>query len=86
MPACAIRYRLDGSGPVTYLVDCDGSYHLYTRGTLGEPLSAGQIAALRAGRRWVPAVGELVVGRPATDRFPLPMIPTSAVGEVASVS
>ena len=61
MPDCAIRYRLDGPGPATYLVECDGMYHLFTRGTLGAALPAYRLPLLVNSRaqHWVPATGDI---------------------------
>ena len=62
MSTCAIRYRLDGPGPAAFIVECDGDYHLYTRGSLGAALPAHSLTAMIAasGYRWVPASGELI--------------------------
>ena len=59
MTACAIRYRLDGPGPATYLVDCDGQLRVYARGVLGGVMPASRLLAVLADRgcRWVPAYG-----------------------------
>jgi len=63
MPACAIRYRLDGSGPATYLVDCDGELRVYARGVLGGSMPRPRVSALLAepGSRWVPATGDVLL-------------------------
>ena len=59
MTACAIRYRLDGSGPAAFLVDCDGELRVYARGVLGAALPGDRLLALLAdrGSRWLPASG-----------------------------
>ena len=59
--ACSIRYRLDAAGPAVYVVECDGRYHFYSRGALGNPLPVDELPALLAGRggRWLPAMGDL---------------------------
>lgn len=59
--ACAIRYRLDGSGPAAFLVDCDGEMRVYARGGLGGVMPRGRLLALLAERgcRWVPASGTI---------------------------
>ncbi|MDP9472899.1 MAG: hypothetical protein M3Q71_19935 [Chloroflexota bacterium] len=64
MPACAIRYRLDGPGPATYLVECEGMYHLFTRGGLGAALPAHRLPLLLDSRaqHWVPATGDISLG------------------------
>jgi len=63
MTACAIRYRLDGSGPATFLVDCGGQLRIFTRGTLGGIVPRGQLLALLAesGCRWVSGHGTLEI-------------------------
>ena len=77
MPACAIRYRLDGPGPAAFLVDCDGQYHVYARGTLGGALPANRLLALLADRgcRWVPASGEIALDLPVGVPTPRPGAP-----------
>ncbi len=63
MTACAIRYRLDGSGPATFLVDCGGQLRIFTRGTLGGIVPRGQLLALLAesGCRWVSGQGTVEI-------------------------
>lgn len=63
MTACAIRYRLDGPGPATFLVDCDGVLRVYARGVLGGVMPAGRVLATVADRgcRWVPASGRVLL-------------------------
>ena len=67
MTACAIRYRLDGPGPATYLVDCEGQLRVYARGTLGGVMPASRLLAVLADRgcRWVPASGSVELAEPA---------------------
>lgn len=67
MTACAIRYRLDGPGPATFLVDCDGVLRVYTRGELGGVMPAGRVLATVADRgcRWVPASGRVLLDEEA---------------------
>jgi hypothetical protein len=72
---CAIRYRLDGPGPAAFIVECDGRYHLYTRGSLGAALPDYSLTAMLAARgyRWVPATGDLILDqRRATGRHDAP--------------
>jgi hypothetical protein len=83
----AIRYRLDGPGPAAFIVECDGRYHLYTRGALGAALPDYSLTAMLGARgyRWVPASGDLIMEprRPAPRaEFPLPLVPTSIAGDV----
>ena len=91
MSTCAIRYRLDGPGPAAFIVECDGRYHLYTRGALGAALPVNSLTAMLGARgyRWVPASGDLIMEprRPAPRaEFALPLVPTSigrdATGDV----
>jgi hypothetical protein len=65
MTACAIRYRLDGPGPATFLVDCDGELRVYARGVLGGVMPASRVLATLADRgcRWVPASGQVLLDR-----------------------
>ncbi len=65
MADCTIRYRLDGSGPVAYVVECAGRFHIYARGALGSAVSSDQLQALLAvrGGRWVPATGDISLER-----------------------
>lgn len=74
MPACAIRYRLDGPGPATYLVECDGMFHLFTRGALGAALPAYRLPLLLDSRaqHWVPATGDLRLEDQAGAMAPIP--------------
>jgi hypothetical protein len=90
MPACAIRYRLDGSGPATYLVDCEGEYRIYARGALGGAVSQAQLLGLLASRgcRWVPASGELPLPRreaPRPEEMVVPFVGAAAVEVTAPV-
>ncbi|HET7092410.1 MAG TPA: hypothetical protein VFI22_03005 [Thermomicrobiales bacterium] len=61
MTACTIRFRLDGPGPATFLVECDGRLRLYTRGMLGGAMPRTRLLAVLAERgcRWIPATGTL---------------------------
>ena len=63
MLVCAVRYRLNSPGPLTYLVETGGRFFIYARGRLGPALPAPLVDALVAGRGgpWVPATGDLVV-------------------------
>ncbi len=74
MTACAIRYRLDGPGPATFLVDCDGELRVYARGVLGGVMPASRVLATVADRgcRWVPAAGRILLDAddPASDDRP----------------
>lgn len=69
--SCAIRYRLDASGPATFLVDCDddgdGELRVYARGELGASVPRPRVSALLAepGSRWVPASGDIVLDEAA---------------------
>lgn len=81
MTACAIRYRLDGPGPAAFLVDCDGRFHVYARGTVGGALPTPRVLALLADRgcRWVPAGGDIDVDQsadPADARAEAALVPT----------
>lgn len=69
MPACAIRYRLDGAGPAAYLVECEGRFHLYARGAVGAVVPPERLRGLLAtpGPRWVPATGVLALDQPLPD-------------------
>lgn len=60
---CAIRYRFDGPGPASFLVDHGGVLRVYCRGALSAPLSDGQVKAMLSDqkRRWVAVSGELVL-------------------------
>ena len=60
---CAIRYRFDGPGPASFLVEYAGKPRIYCRGLLSAPLSDGQVKALLTDpkRHWVAASGELVI-------------------------
>lgn len=70
MTACAIRYRLDSSGPATFLVDCDGQLRIFTRGSLGGVVPRSLLLALLAdsGCRWVPGQGTVEIE--ATESLP----------------
>ncbi len=70
MAACAIRFRLDGPGPATFLVECDGDLRVYTRGVLGGVVPKSRVLASLAARgvRWIPAVGEIELDLSAEDR------------------
>ncbi len=63
MSTCAIRYRFDGPGPASFLVEHGGMLRVYCRGVLSAPLSDGTVRALLSDptRRWVAASGELVI-------------------------
>jgi hypothetical protein len=85
---CAIRYRLDGPGPAAFIVECDGRYHVYTRGALGAALPDYSLTAMLGARgyRWVPASGDLIMERrraASRAEFSLPLVPTSIGGDVA---
>jgi hypothetical protein len=60
---CPIRYRFDGPGPASFLVEHGGRLRVYSRGVLSDPLSDRQVQALLTNqtRRWVAASGELVL-------------------------
>jgi hypothetical protein len=60
---CAIRYRFDGPGPASFLVEHGGMLRVYCRGVLSAPLSEGQAKALLSDpkRHWVAASGEVVL-------------------------
>jgi hypothetical protein len=89
---CAIRYRLDGPGPAAFIVECDGRYHLYTRGALGAALPDYSLTAMLGARgyRWVPASGDLIMepdrrrSAPRSE-FPLPLVPTAIGGDPTSL-
>lgn len=70
MTACAIRFRLDGPGPATFLVECEGDLRVYTRGELGSVVPQSKVLASLAARgvRWIPAGGELELDLSAEDR------------------
>ena len=70
MTACTIRYRLDGPGPSTFLVECDGELRVYTRGRLGGVVSRSQVLASLAARgmRWIPAAGQIELDLAAEER------------------
>ncbi len=74
MPACAIRYRLEGSGPAALLVDCEGRLRIYTQGVLGGTMPQNRLLAILAERgcRWEPADGEVDVELPEETAFPIP--------------
>lgn len=63
MTSCAIRYRFDGPGPASFIVQCGDELRVYCRGMLSGPISDGQVVGMLAGprSRWVEARGELVV-------------------------
>jgi hypothetical protein len=84
MSACAIRYRLEGSGPSALLVDCDGQLRIYTQGVLGGTMPRGRLLAILAERgcRWIPATGQVDVDLSEEAR-PLPLPPG---GEIAGGS
>lgn len=60
---CAIRYRFDGPGPASFIVQCGDELRVYCRGVLSGPISDRQVTAMLAGPRcrWVVASGELIV-------------------------
>jgi hypothetical protein len=70
MTACAIRYRLDGPGPATFLVECEGELRVYARGMLGGVVPRSRVLASLAthGVRWTPAVGEIQLDLSAEDQ------------------
>lgn len=70
MTACAIRYRLDGPGPATFLVECDSELRVYARGVLGGSVPRSKVLASLAARgvRWIPAAGEIELDLSAEDR------------------
>jgi len=82
MPACAIRYRLEGPGPAALLVDCGGQLHIYTQGVLGGTMPRSRLLAILAERgcRWVSAGGEVDVDLPA-DLRSTPRVAEGAAGE-----
>lgn len=84
MPACAIRYRLEGPGPAALLVDCDGQLRIYTQGVLGGTMPRGRLLAILAERgcRWIPATGQVDVDFSEEAR-PLPPPPG---GEIAGAN
>lgn len=63
MSTCAIRYRFDGPGPASFLVEDGGALRVYCRGTLSAPLTEGQVRVMLgdAKRRWVAATGAVVI-------------------------
>ena len=63
MSTCAIRYRFDGPGPASFLVEHGGMLRVYCRGVLSAPLTEGQVRTLLSDpkRHWVAASGELVI-------------------------
>jgi hypothetical protein len=60
---CAIRYRFDGPGPSSFIVQCGDERRVYCRGMLSGPISDEQVTGMLAGRRsrWVAASGELML-------------------------
>lgn len=70
MTACAIRFRLDGPGPATFLVECEGALRVYTRGALGGVVPQSKVLASLAARgvHWIPAGGEIELDLSAEDR------------------
>ena len=70
MTACAIRYRLDGPGPATFLVECDGEFRVYARGVLGGAMPRSKVLASLADRgvHWTPAAGEIELDLTVEDR------------------
>lgn len=63
MISCAIRYRFDGPGPASFLVEHGGTLRIYRGGVLSAPLSDVQVTAMLTdrGRGWVPVSGEVVL-------------------------
>lgn len=86
MPACAIRYRLEGPGPAALLVDCGGQLRIYTQGVLGGTMPRSRLLAILAERgcRWVRAAGEVDVDLPAELKSPPPNSVGDAAGEAAA--
>ncbi len=86
MPACAIRYRLEGPGPAALLVDCGGQLRIYTQGVLGGTMPRTRLLAILAERgcRWERAAGEVEVDLPAELRLPPPHHPGDADGDSAA--
>lgn len=83
MTACAIHFRLDGSGPAALLVDCEGQLRIYTQGVLGGTMPRSRLLAILAERgcRWIPANGEVDVDLPdETPRLILPRLDESTTG------
>jgi hypothetical protein len=70
MPACAIRYRRNSSGPAAYLVEFNGRLHIYTNGVLGAalPESLTVTASVARDFGWVPVKDDLVVDVPIKGR------------------
>lgn len=84
MTACAIRYRLEGSGPAALLVDCEGQLRIYTQGVLGGTMPRTRLLAILAERgcRWIPANGEVDVDLPEEAGLLIP----PQVGDLAAGS
>ena len=63
MSTCAIRYRFDGPGPASFLVEHGGVARVCCRGVLSAPLTDGQVRAMLGDghRRWVAATGEVLL-------------------------
>lgn len=70
MTPCAIRYRLDGPGPATFLVECNGELRVYAKGALGAAVPQSRVLASLASRgvHWIPAVGEIELDLKALDQ------------------
>jgi hypothetical protein len=70
MTPCAIRYRLDGPGPATFLVECNGELRVYAKGALGAVVPQSRVLASLASRgvHWIPAVGEIELDLNALDQ------------------
>jgi hypothetical protein len=60
---CVIRYRFDGPGPASFLVEHGGMLRVYCRGVLSAPLSEDHVTALLSDpkRHWVAASGQVVI-------------------------
>lgn len=66
MSTCAIRYRFDGPGPASFLVEHGGVLRVCCRGVLSAPLAEETVRAMLADerRRWVTATGEVLLDVP----------------------
>ncbi len=70
MTPCAIRYRLDGPGPATFLVECPGELRVYAKVALGAAVPRSRVLASLASRgvHWIPAAGEIELELNALDQ------------------
>lgn len=61
MTSCEIRYRLEGSGPSTLLVNCDGEVRMHTSDRIANHAHRSRLLALLAESelRWIPASGSV---------------------------